>query len=407
MKEVLATDMAKSNGDSLATQQCNLLAPEYEYLDPNPDLHSLFQEYNCLFFEGRLAGCEVKWSKRMTLCAGLCSFQRLSGFCSIRLSEPLLKLRPRSDMVNTLLHEMIHAYVFVGTSVRDHEDHGPLFQSHMNRINEAAKTKITVFHTFHDEVNSYRQHVWQCTGPCRRTRPYFGLVKRSMNRCPGPKDRWWADHLRSCGGNYIKIKEPKEFTAKQAKKRERELAREEKLKKKRSLPSVKPFFSAIQEGKIHGVGDSAQGDFKTSRAEKNDLFSIESKSGSRMKPTEKRDDRKSLKWPVHKAPPSVPNKFSALGSENVIYIVEDIQGLFHASALQSGRKKDGLKLLGAQNEDVYKVCSESNHPATEDLISEDSDSEQLREAIRLSLETTDERSHVEKRTKEVDIIEID
>jgi hypothetical protein len=53
----------------------------------------------------------------MTLCAGLCSFD--GCFVSVRLSTPLLKLRPRSDLVisrnpvfifkvNTLLHEMIH-----------------------------------------------------------------------------------------------------------------------------------------------------------------------------------------------------------------------------------------------------------------------------------------------------------
>ncbi|KAJ0406339.1 hypothetical protein ATCC90586_007182 [Pythium insidiosum] len=121
----------------------DLLAPEFEYLDPNPDIHALFLEYNAVFFDGKLAGCEVKWSKRMTLCAGLCSYQPRSGFCSIRLSEPLLKLRPRSDLINTLLHEMIHAYIFVFSPVRDHEDHGPVFQSHMRRINQSAGTNIT------------------------------------------------------------------------------------------------------------------------------------------------------------------------------------------------------------------------------------------------------------------------
>ena len=29
------------------------------------------------------------------------------------ISIPLLKLRPRKDLVETLLHEMIHAYLFV------------------------------------------------------------------------------------------------------------------------------------------------------------------------------------------------------------------------------------------------------------------------------------------------------
>ncbi|KAF4325163.1 hypothetical protein BBO99_00000525 [Phytophthora kernoviae] len=69
-----------------------------------------------------------------------------------------------SDDTNgqTHLHEMIHAYVFVATPVRDHDDHGPIFQAHMHRINTAAMTQITVYHTFHDEVDSYRQHIWQC-----------------------------------------------------------------------------------------------------------------------------------------------------------------------------------------------------------------------------------------------------
>lgn len=57
---------------------------------------------------------------------------------------------------------MIHAYVFVSSPVKDHDDHGPVFQSHMHRINQDAGTKITVFHTFHDEVDAYRQHWWQC-----------------------------------------------------------------------------------------------------------------------------------------------------------------------------------------------------------------------------------------------------
>jgi predicted SprT family Zn-dependent metalloprotease len=94
--------------------------------------------------------------------AGLCSYQRLTGFCSIRLSEPLLKLRPRSDLVNTLLHEMIHAFIFLSSEIRDHNDHGPFFQLHMRRINVLGGTQITIYHTFHDEVDSYRQHWWKC-----------------------------------------------------------------------------------------------------------------------------------------------------------------------------------------------------------------------------------------------------
>lgn len=35
--------------------------------------------------------------------AGICSYQPRAGFCSVRLSEPLLKFRPREDLIDTLL----------------------------------------------------------------------------------------------------------------------------------------------------------------------------------------------------------------------------------------------------------------------------------------------------------------
>jgi len=186
----------------------NLVDPSLEMIDPNPDVHSLFVSYNHQFFWGALDACTVDWSKRMTLCAGLCRFEGKSGLCSIKLSEPLLKLRPRSDLIETLLHEMIHAYLFVTTGHRDRDGHGPEFKEHMNRINDLASTNITVYHSFHDEVNSYKQHWWRCTGKCRKERPYYGWVKRSMNRAPGKNDFWWKDHQATCEGTFVKVKEP-------------------------------------------------------------------------------------------------------------------------------------------------------------------------------------------------------
>ena len=136
----------------------SVVAPEWEDLDPTPDLHALFLQFNEQFFWSKLSGCEVKWSPRMTLCAGVCSYQYRSGFCSIRLSVPLLKLRPRKDLVETLLHEMIHAYLFVTDGNDDHDGHGPAFHSHMFRINKQTGANISVYHSFHDEVDNYRTH---------------------------------------------------------------------------------------------------------------------------------------------------------------------------------------------------------------------------------------------------------
>ncbi|ETN87114.1 hypothetical protein NECAME_01273 [Necator americanus] len=189
----------------------DLVDPALELADPCPDIHVLFIDFNDRFFEGTLAGCEVKWSPRMYSCAGVCSYEGRSGLCSIRLSLPLLKLRPRKDLIETLLHEMIHAFLFVTKRNRDRDGHGPDFQYHMYRINQLANTKITIYHSFHDEVAAYKQHVWRCDGPCRDRKPFYGYVKRSSNRAPGPNDLWWNSHKSSCNGTFQKIKEPEGY----------------------------------------------------------------------------------------------------------------------------------------------------------------------------------------------------
>ncbi|XP_043782407.1 DNA-dependent metalloprotease SPRTN isoform X2 [Cervus elaphus] len=154
-----------------AQEPLSLVDASWELVDPTPDLQALFVLFNDRFFWGQLEAVEVKWSVRMTLCAGICSYEGRGGMCSIRLSEPLLKLRPRKDLVE-------------------------------------------VYHTFHDEVDEYRRHWWRCNGPCQNSKPYFGYVKRATNRAPSAHDYWWAEHQRTCGGTFIKIKEPENYSKK-------------------------------------------------------------------------------------------------------------------------------------------------------------------------------------------------
>ena len=158
-------------------------------------------------------------------CAGICELvkdeQGKYRRIRLKLSEPLLKYRPRSDTINTLLHEAIHAYFFVTSSWRhsrgdDGTGHGSGFLLLADAINNHGGYLVTVYHTFHDEVDSYRTHVWQCDGSCRSQAPYFGLVKRSMNRPPSKSDTWWQRHQEECGGTWTKIAEP-ELTKQQVK----------------------------------------------------------------------------------------------------------------------------------------------------------------------------------------------
>ncbi|XP_063773845.1 DNA-dependent metalloprotease SPRTN [Pseudophryne corroboree] len=228
-----ATEAAASPG------VMSVVDPSWELLDPSPDIHALFLQFNDTFFWGKLNGVEVRWSPRMTLCAGVCCYEGRGGLCSIRLSKPLLMLRPRKDLVQTLLHEMIHALLFVTHNNRDRDSHGPEFCKHMNRINSVTGAKISVYHSFHDEVDEYRKHWWLCNGPCQKRKPYFGYVKRAMNRAPSSLDPWWADHKRTCGGTFTKVKEPENFSS--------------KGKKKNDSSDAQPVKSQDDKGKSEGV----------------------------------------------------------------------------------------------------------------------------------------------------------
>ncbi|KAI5064714.1 hypothetical protein GOP47_0019409 [Adiantum capillus-veneris] len=198
-----------------------------DLLDPNPDILGLFCHYNDLYFDNKLHACTVEWStSRMTLCAGICKYGAAS--CAIRLSEPLLKFRSSLEVKETLLHEMIHAYLWLTNNNQDHDDHGPSFQKMMQAINDSQSVDhqrpaggyhITVYHKFSDEVNSYRKHHWKCIR-CGN------LVKRASNRAPSQADCYqkigggnvcnnerchWHWHQQLCGGEYEKIAEPEGY----------------------------------------------------------------------------------------------------------------------------------------------------------------------------------------------------
>ncbi|KAI7694736.1 hypothetical protein SSS_04955 [Sarcoptes scabiei] len=110
------------------------------------------------FFNGILStqnNFKLKWSGELTSSAGLFSVKRnkktMQIEASIKLSSKLLSLRSRRDLVQVLLHEMIHAYIYF-SGIKDSGPHGHRFLDLMQQINQAAKTNITVYHSFHDEV---------------------------------------------------------------------------------------------------------------------------------------------------------------------------------------------------------------------------------------------------------------
>ncbi|EPY81945.1 hypothetical protein CB1_000692018 [Camelus ferus] len=150
-------DLQVSRHDQ-AREPLSLVDASWELVDPTPDLRALFVQFNDRFFWGKLEAVEVKWSMRMTLRRTL-----LSAFTG----PP-------------------------GTAPRD----------------------ARVYHTFHDEVDEYRRHWWRCDGPCQHRGPYYGFVRRATNRAPSAHDYWWAEHQQTCGGAFVKIKEPENYSRK-------------------------------------------------------------------------------------------------------------------------------------------------------------------------------------------------
>ncbi|TPX35957.1 hypothetical protein SmJEL517_g01722 [Synchytrium microbalum] len=194
--------------DNTALQPKDPLQAEEGVEEYHPNLHETFAYFNQKHFHRVLDSVEVRWSTKMTLCGGMCYYYK-GGYCSVRLSEPLLKFRTQDDFFDVLLHEMIHAYLFLtGKCSGSHDGHGPHFLEMAADLNRKEGRNITVFHKFHDEVRHYRTHKWVCNGPCKDRAPFFGQVSRSMNRPPQKADRWYEDHQRSCGGSWTKIDGP-------------------------------------------------------------------------------------------------------------------------------------------------------------------------------------------------------
>jgi hypothetical protein len=133
---------------------------DIQNLDPTPDIHQLFVFYDLKYFGGLLQTCgSVTWSNQIKVAAGqtIMAISPLSSQFEIELSEPILTLRPRNDLISTLLHEMIHAYQgMTGQREEQCEGHGPIFKSYAQRIGAQEGVTITIYHSFHDEVAYYR-----------------------------------------------------------------------------------------------------------------------------------------------------------------------------------------------------------------------------------------------------------
>lgn len=152
---------------------------------------------------------------------------------------------------------MIHAYLFIQNIREGNGGHGPNFKRIMENINRVAGTNITVYHTFHDEVALYKTHIWRCNGICQHRKPFYGWVKRTSNRAPGPNDNWWAKHHETCSGTFVKVSQPEPKN--KAKKAKTEDSKTPKITNWLSSPnnSMLPKSGANQPRTIGASGGGA------------------------------------------------------------------------------------------------------------------------------------------------------
>ncbi|MGK7913074.1 MAG: SprT family zinc-dependent metalloprotease [Synechococcus sp.] len=169
-------------------------AIEAQLDNQRPDLEALFTQLNRELFDHQIPVIPVAWSKRMTRAAGLFWWkQHLDGKkpefeYGIRLSLPLLQQRPHADLLATLAHEMIHAWVSLYLEDLRH-GHGTLFQTKMAEVNRIqSEFEVTQHHSFTEEVQRHTKYRWdcsQCGAIYRRQRNSIDVKRHRCGKCRG------------------------------------------------------------------------------------------------------------------------------------------------------------------------------------------------------------------------------
>lgn len=189
-------------------------------VEPRPDIHELFCYYNSLYFSDALGACIVSWDPRLTSMAASCDCVE-EGLCEIQLSVPLLKCRSSADIKNILLHEMIHAFLWIMHKNSNHSDHGSKFWNIANSINSNSKDdnqrpcsgyNINIHHDFQYEEITDITHLWMCAScgdSIKREinkEPSLGdcIEKNVDNNC-GNLSCGWHMHMKLCPGRYEKV----------------------------------------------------------------------------------------------------------------------------------------------------------------------------------------------------------
>ncbi len=115
-----------------------------------PYIKSKFDEYNRKFFGGKLRRIPVELSNAFSY-MGVCVYKsRRLPDGSVENYDFRLRISTRMDLPekeveDTIIHEMIHYYIW-SNQIRDTSTHGKVFRQIMDNINERYGRHITIAH---------------------------------------------------------------------------------------------------------------------------------------------------------------------------------------------------------------------------------------------------------------------
>ncbi len=160
-------------------------------------LQSIWRRVAESYFGSQLPPIVIEWSTRLTASTGmfvsdvgprsrLVSQEEKHGNARrIRLSAPLLREQPESEIVRTLAHEMIHQWQF--DVKKRFPDHGSDFYEFMERMNQDGLA-ISVRHTLDREVEKLSKYLWRCLAcgtSYRRQRRTISSRRHRCGKCHG------------------------------------------------------------------------------------------------------------------------------------------------------------------------------------------------------------------------------
>ena len=149
--------------------------------DSEKDLNLMFDYYNEVLFDNKIVKHSVKWNNRLTRILGRITYSKKL----IELSYKYHEINDYKEMNNTLIHEMIHAYLYQTSNTRGH---GRAFKNMCDIMNK--KTGLNIKTTDGEEnAKKLKTNKTRYTNKCKKcnhvSHSYKDVTTRYICKCGG------------------------------------------------------------------------------------------------------------------------------------------------------------------------------------------------------------------------------